>query len=145
MDKGCEAKDMTKDIYREGQDMHLRGQTSPLKQRKEQDILQRKEYVHLRGQTSPPKAADASVLDGGLAGVVVLHRQPLPSVWVEIPRNLPHPSLPPHPTLQYPSLPPNHLTSFINILSLSNCFSVPPHSHWDVIAEIRPNQSSKYQ
>ena len=62
---------------------------------KEQGMLQRKEYVHLRGQTSPPKAADASVLDGGVAGVVVLlHRQPLPSVWVVLPRNLPYPTTP---------------------------------------------------
>ena len=86
--------------------MHLRGQTSPLKQRKEQDILQRKEYMHLRGQTSPPKAADASVLDGGLAGVVVLHRQPLPSVWVVLNRNLPLPGGTPNLAISFVNFQP---------------------------------------
>ena len=125
MDTGCKAKDKrTKD--------------------REEDT---KLKVHLEDRPLLSKRR-TQVYWKVVAGVVVLHRQPLPSVWVVL---LPHPSLPPHPTLQYPSLPPNHLTSLINIHSffrdalenfrehpLSNCFTV----HWDVIPETHPNQSS---
>ena len=101
---------------------------------------------HLRGQTSPLKAADWCVLEGGrrCGG-------PAQAAAPQCVGGAPPPPLPPHPTLQYPSLPPNHLTSLINIRSffrdalrnfrehpLSNCFTV----HWDVIPETHPNQSS---
>ena len=91
MDTGCKAKDKrTKD--------------------REEDT---KLKVHLEDRPLLSKRR-TQVYWKVVAGVVVLHRQPLPSVWVVL---LPHPSLPPHPTLQYPSLPPNHLTSLINIHS----------------------------
>ena len=90
---GFEEKDMKKDIHRK-QDMDLL-EDRPL-------LSKRRTVVYWKV----------------VAGVVVLHRQPLPSTWVVLPRNLP--SLLPHPTLQYPSLPPNHI-------SLTLCFTVLPH------------------
>ena len=90
------------------------------KQRKGQRTLTEKrtnnfKYMHLKEDRPLLSKRRTQEYWKVVAGVVVLHRQPLPSVWVVLLRNLPTP--PPHPTLQYPSLPPDHHTSLINVHS----------------------------
>ena len=111
------------------------------KQRKGQRTLTEKrtnnfKYMHLKEDRPLLSKRRTQEYWKVVAGVVVLHRQPLPSVWV-----VETSPTPPHPTT------PNIITiSLVNSLPFCiidhsffmKLFTVPPHSHWDVCSPSNP-------